>query len=73
MERVLEIISPAGFERFFADLAALYAAPTPPTTDPRLALVRQYGLEYHRSRIPELVEQYGLKYRGTPDPPVGAR
>jgi mannose-6-phosphate isomerase-like protein (cupin superfamily) len=58
--RILEIISPAGFERFFAELSdlggALKAAPE------KLAeLNGRYGLEMQPESVPELVERFGLR------------
>ena len=58
--RILEIISPAGFERFFEELSdlggALKAAPE------RLAeLNARYGLEMQPESVPELLERFGLR------------
>jgi len=54
--RILEIISPAGFERFFE---ALVDGP-PGTTSPA-----HYGLEIDAGSVPMLVERFGLTF-GTP-------
>src|SRR5436190_23857251 len=61
--RILEIISPAGFERFFDELVdlggALRAAP------PELAeLSERYGLEMDPGSIPGLIERFGLRAPG---------
>ena len=58
--RILEIISPAGFERFFAELddlgGALQAEPQ------QLAeLSARYGLEMQPDSIPGLLERFGLR------------
>jgi mannose-6-phosphate isomerase-like protein (cupin superfamily) len=58
--RILEIISPAGFERFFEELSdlggALKAAPE------QLAdLNARYGLEMQPESVPELLERFGLR------------
>lgn len=46
--RYLELFSPPGMERFFADLAALAAASPNGRMDPqaRIALAEKYGIEY---------------------------
>ena len=58
--RILEIISPAGFEAFFAELDRLGGALK---ADPE-ALVRlndRYGLEMQPESVPELIERFGLR------------
>src|SRR5919107_4714520 len=58
--RILEIISPAGFERYFAELVAMggsrNAAP-----EALRALGERYGLEVQPQTIPELVERFRLR------------
>ena len=58
--RILEIISPAGFERFFEDLldlgGALKAAP-----EELAELNGRYGLEMQPESVPELLERFGLR------------
>ena len=61
--RILEIISPAGFEDFFEELDALggVANASPETlTD----LNARYGLEMDPDSVPELVERFGLVFPG---------
>jgi hypothetical protein len=57
--RLLELISPAGFEAYFAAMADLFAANEP---DPgRGAAIRErHGLELDLGSIPRLVAQHGL-------------
>jgi mannose-6-phosphate isomerase-like protein (cupin superfamily) len=57
--RVLELISPAGFERYFAEMADLFSSSQP---DPgRIDAVReQYQLEVDLRSVPFLIERYGL-------------
>jgi mannose-6-phosphate isomerase-like protein (cupin superfamily) len=58
--RILEIISPAGFEHFFEELVALGG---PATADPE-ALTRlnaRYGLEMQPETLPGLLERFGLR------------
>ena len=60
--RALEIISPAGFERYFAELAPLF----PPANQDPLeaeavdAVRERYGLEMDMGSIPVLAERHGL-------------
>ena len=58
--RFLEIISPAGFERYFAEAAAMF----PATGDPDMAafagLCQRYGLEMDFGSVPRLVSDHGL-------------
>jgi quercetin dioxygenase-like cupin family protein len=60
--RALEIISPAGFERYFAEIAALLppAHVDPPDEQALGAVMARYGLEMDMSSIPLLVERYAL-------------
>jgi mannose-6-phosphate isomerase-like protein (cupin superfamily) len=58
--RILEIIAPAGFERFFRELSdmggAINADP-----DELTALGARYGLYFKLESVPELVERFGLR------------
>jgi quercetin dioxygenase-like cupin family protein len=60
--RILEIISPAGFERFFAELTALPADAPPSTPEQRTAVADRYGLEFDFASIPGLLEEHGLTF-----------
>jgi len=51
--RILEIISPAGFEQFFAEIGAGAA---PPEAGAR------YGLEFDLASVPRLCEEHGLTF-----------
>ena len=58
--RILEIIAPAGFERFFAELVAMGGVTQ---ADPE-ALARlndRYGLEMRPDTVPELIERFGVR------------
>ena len=58
--RILEIISPAGFERFFQELVDMGGVAQ---ADPE-ALARlndRYGFEMRPETIPELVERFGVR------------
>ena len=57
--RMIEVITPAGFERFFRDLAeAFESGPPDPTSLESLAA--SYGLFFDATWVPELMERYGL-------------
>jgi mannose-6-phosphate isomerase-like protein (cupin superfamily) len=58
--RILEIISPAGFERYFRDLAAL-GGPLKATPEQFADLVERYGFESRPETIPELLQRFGLR------------
>jgi quercetin dioxygenase-like cupin family protein len=60
--RALEIISPAGFERYFAELAPLFPpANQGPLDEEAVGAVREkYGLEMDMGSIPILAERHGL-------------
>ena len=62
LARALEIISPAGFERYFAELAPLFPpANQGPLDGEAVGAVRsKYGLEMDLGSIPVLAERYGL-------------
>lgn len=59
--RVLEIISPGGFERFFDQLGALLQGPD---FDPAQLgeLGARYGLEFQPESVPRLCEEHGLEH-----------
>jgi mannose-6-phosphate isomerase-like protein (cupin superfamily) len=58
--RILEIISPAGFERFFQELVDMggIAQATPEAFGD---LTQRYGMQVQPDTIPELLERFGLR------------
>jgi mannose-6-phosphate isomerase-like protein (cupin superfamily) len=58
--RILEIISPSGFEEFFRELDALGGAIA---ADPQdlAALGARYGLSFDLDSVPGLVERFGVR------------
>ena len=58
--RILEIISPAGFEGYFATQADLLDAGHTPGPGVMEALLERYGLEFDLESIPGLLERHGL-------------
>ena len=63
--RLLEIISPAGFERFFAELVELGGVAQ---VEPEIfaELCARYALEMDPASVPGLVERFGLRFPGEP-------
>jgi mannose-6-phosphate isomerase-like protein (cupin superfamily) len=63
--RILEIIAPAGFEHFFAELVDLGGVAQ---ADPAVlgALCERYGLELDPTSIPGLVERFGVRFPAEP-------
>ena len=58
--RLLELISPAGFENYFRELAPLLALGD--ATDPRITDVRaRYGLDLDPSSVPVLAARHNLQ------------
>jgi mannose-6-phosphate isomerase-like protein (cupin superfamily) len=58
--RILEIISPAGFERFFRELSDMGGVTE--VEDEALAeLNERYGLEMRPETVPDLLERFGLR------------
>lgn len=58
--RLLEIIAPGGFEKYFKELAPLIPVNAPPDIEAILALAQRYGLEFDLSRLPEIEQKYGV-------------
>jgi mannose-6-phosphate isomerase-like protein (cupin superfamily) len=63
--RILEIIAPAGFERFFEELVDLGGAAG---ADPAIFgdLCERYALEMDPSSIPGLIERFGVRFPAHP-------
>lgn len=60
--RLLEIISPAGFERYFAEAAAVFAGDGPPDFDKVNAIAARYQLSLDFGSVPLLVQKHGLAF-----------
>ena len=63
--RILEIISPAGFERFFAELVDLGGV-TQAEPQKMMDLCARYELEMDPESVPGLVERFSLQFPGEP-------
>ena len=59
--RILEIISPGGFEHFFDEFATLLGSP-PPDPAATEELAARYGLELQLDSVPRLCEEHGLDH-----------
>jgi quercetin dioxygenase-like cupin family protein len=62
--RILEIISPAGFERYFDELASRPPEAGRPSPEEISALAARYGMDYDPASIPRLVKEHGLRFPG---------
>jgi mannose-6-phosphate isomerase-like protein (cupin superfamily) len=63
--RILEIISPAGFEHFFNEVAmqmARAASDNPAASAGETALDTRYGIEFDYDSIPQLCAEHGLTF-----------
>lgn len=60
--RVLEIISPGGFEHFFEELAAATEGTGEPDPDGLAQLGARYGLEFDPESVERLCSQHGLVF-----------
>jgi mannose-6-phosphate isomerase-like protein (cupin superfamily) len=59
--RILEVISPAGFERYFEEMVDLLKA-GPPDPAALAALAARHRLEVDLESIPRLTEEFGLQF-----------
>ena len=59
--RVLEIISPAGFEQYFADLAPELARPGEPDLQALAEIRARYGLTMDMASRERLIKEHGLE------------
>jgi mannose-6-phosphate isomerase-like protein (cupin superfamily) len=59
--RILEIISPAGFEKYFEELVDAFAI-GPIDPDARREIAAGYGLESQPDSIPKLCQRFGLEF-----------
>ena len=59
--RILEIISPAGFERYFEKVITLFAGGDVPDPAALAGVAAEYGLEIDLASVPRLIEEHGLR------------
>jgi quercetin dioxygenase-like cupin family protein len=60
--RLLEVISPAGFERYFAEMIDLPREGGRPAPEAIAELAARYGLELDPESMPRLLEEHGLRF-----------
>ncbi|CAN5259936.1 cupin domain-containing protein [soil metagenome] len=60
--RILEVISPAGFEGYFEELVDLLKKAGAPDPDALAGIAARYGLEVDLESIPRLTQEYGLRF-----------
>jgi mannose-6-phosphate isomerase-like protein (cupin superfamily) len=63
--RILEIISPAGFESFFAELVQLGGVVEAEPAE-LIELCQRYALEMDPSSVPDLMERFGVRFPAEP-------
>jgi hypothetical protein len=56
--RILEIISPAGFEHFFRELGERIVSGNPDMSD----LAEKYAIEFEMESVPRLCAEHGLTH-----------
>ena len=64
--RVLEIISPAGFEEYFEELAGILSSTQtgePPDFARIAEMAGRYGTTFHMERMPEIMERHCVQLR----------
>jgi quercetin dioxygenase-like cupin family protein len=59
--RFLEVITPAGFEDYFADIAPLLDVAGPPDVQALGAVMARYEMTMDMASLPRLVEAHGLR------------
>jgi len=64
--RLLEIISPAGFEGYFAGLGQIFAGQGTPDPGHLADLAGRYGLDLDLASVPRLAAAHGLRVPGAP-------
>ena len=63
--RILEIISPAGFEKFFEELVDMGGVTQAPP-EKMMELMGRYQLEMNPESVPGLIERFSLRFPGEP-------
>jgi len=63
--RILEIIAPAGFERFFSELVDLGGVAAA-GAEQMGELCQRYALEMDPASVPSLIERFGVRFPGEP-------
>jgi quercetin dioxygenase-like cupin family protein len=66
--RILEFIIPAGFEKYFEEVAPAFRADGPPDINHIMQTAARYGLQMHIEKLGELAQKYGALVPGGPVP-----
>ena len=66
--RMLEIISPAGFEKYFEEIEPFFPEEAPPDLEAMAVVNAKYGLQMDFESLPQLIDRFGL----TPPLEMGA-
>ena len=64
--RFVELVTPGGFEAYFADVSPVLAADGPPDMGALAAIAGRYGLDVDPASIPALAAAHGLLLGGCP-------
>ena len=59
--RILEVITPGGFEHYFAEIGALLGAPGGADFPGVVSIAERFGLEVDETSLARLVEEHGLR------------
>jgi quercetin dioxygenase-like cupin family protein len=62
--RLLEVITPGGFERYFERLGEILAVDGPPDLQALAAVAAEHGLEVDPASVPRLAAEHGLRLGG---------
>ncbi len=62
--RIQEIISPAGFERYFRDVDEVLAPGGPPDLARLRVIATRYGVTLHMERLDETMRTHGVRLWG---------
>jgi quercetin dioxygenase-like cupin family protein len=60
--RILEIISPAGFENYFQELAAALRSIRPEESPQLAELCKRYELDMDLGSVPTLIKRFGVRF-----------
>ena len=60
--RILEIIAPGGFEKFFEELVDADVATSRPDQEWMASLFARYGIEHDYESVPALCERFGVTF-----------
>lgn len=58
---MLEVVTPAGFERYFERLGEILAVPGMPDLDALQAVAAEHGLDVDPASVPRLAQAHGLR------------